>query len=116
MREVSVMQRRSAARRRWAGEQPSSTEGKPGIFRNKRVMAIGAAVLAFAALPPVTQISSAPPRRKQGGKNTACPTTAPPATTKATSPAAKASASASASANESSDAADPAAGDVPKAG
>jgi hypothetical protein len=115
------MQRRSAARRRWSGDGPESTEGKPGIFRNKRVMAVGAAVLAFVALLTVTQISSAATRRKQQQQrnNPACATATAKAPATAQAPGSSAASTgapkASGSAAADADAADASAGDVPKA-
>ncbi|WP_432832384.1 Pecanex-like protein 1 [Dactylosporangium sp. CA-092794] len=114
------MQRRSAAYPRWSEDEAGSTEGKPGFFRNKRVLSIGAAVLAFAAGLTVTQISNASTwkRQPQGGGSAACATATAkgPATGRAGSssaPAAKASADASADPGVG---ANPAAGDVPKPG
>src|SRR5690242_7832135 len=52
------MQRRSASRRR-------STVSKPPFYRNKRIIAIGAAGVALVSLLAVTQISDASTRRQR---------------------------------------------------
>jgi hypothetical protein len=100
------MQRRSAPRRYY-------TESSPPLYRNKRVVAVLAAVLAFAGLLAVTQISSASTRRQQQ-RRAACPT-APAAPATARAPGVSSSAAASAPAADPSAAA-AAAGTAPSPG
>ena len=114
------MQRWSAARRRWSEDEEDETgspEAKPGIFRNKRLMTVGAAVIAFVAGLTVTQIADATTRRQPtrgSGSTCATATVRAPATGagKPATTAPKQTASAAADAQ----AADPAAGDVAKPG
>jgi len=99
------MQRRSASRRR-------STVSKPPLYKNKRVIAVGAAVLALAGFLTVTQVSdAAETRRRNQRANCSVPPTANAPATAAVPAASGASAD-----PDVSSSADPKAGDVPKTG
>jgi len=100
------MQRRSASRRR-------STVSKPPFYRNKRLIAIGAAGVALVSLLAVTQISDASTRRqREAWQRSHC---AGPATASANAPQ-TGSAPGTATDTGSTTGADPKAGDVPLPG
>jgi hypothetical protein len=98
------MQRRSASRRR-------STVSKPPVYKNKRVIAVGAAVLALAGFLTVTQVSDASTRRRNQQRANC----SAPATATQNAPATAAAGGQSADPDVSSSA-DPKAGDVPVTG
>src|SRR5690349_12217908 len=101
------MQRRSASRRR-------STVSKPPFYRNKRIIAIGAAGVALVSLLAVTQISDASTRRqREAWQRSHCG----PATATANAPATGSQpGTASTTKAGSTTGADPKAGDVPLPG
>jgi hypothetical protein len=98
------MQRRSASRRR-------STVSKPPLYKNPRIIAVGAAVLALAGFLTVTQVSDASTRRRNQQRANC----SAPATANQKAPATAAAGGQSADPDVSSSA-DPKAGDVPLTG
>ena len=99
------MQRRSASRRR-------STVSKPPFYRNKRIIAIGAAGVALVSLLAVTQISDASTRRqREAWQRSHC---AGPATASANAPqTGSAPGQTTTGTTTNKKGADPKAGDVP---